>query len=340
MGRVYLKLIYGLKKEIPLLAVGYELGFDEVLLKNEDDRNRQAVKWMTGDSQRAFHSSLEVQETDRELLIQGSNFVYTINKRTGLFEQMEYDGKSYLNHPMEVNIWRAPTDNDMYIRAVWKKAYYDRTYIRAYEVQPELHENSAVIRVKAALAADSVQPVLQLDMSWQISADGRIQAAIQAVKDQEFPDLPRFGIRLFLKKELDQVKYYGMGPQESYLDKHRGASHGLYESAVDELHEDYIYPQENGSHYDCDFVEISGRENGLAAASEKSFSFNASVYTQEELERAAHNYELTESDSTVLCLDYAQNGIGSNSCGPEVQKQYRFDQRAFTFNITLVPYQR
>lgn len=340
IGRVYLKLTYGLKKEIPLLMVGYELGFDEILLKNGDGRNQRTVKWMTGDSQRAFHSSLKMQETDRELLIRGSNFVYTINKRTGLFEQLEYDGKSYLNHPMEVNIWRAPTDNDMYIRAVWKKAYYDRTNIRAYEVQPELRENRAVIKVKASLAADSVQPVLRLDMMWKIASDGRIQASIQAEKDEEFPDLPRFGIRLFLKKELDQVRYYGMGPQESYADKHRGASHGLYESAVKELHEDYIYPQENGSHYDCDFVEISGNENGLAVVSEKTFSFNASVYTQEELERAAHNYELTESDSTVLCLDYAQNGIGSNSCGPEVQKQYRFDQTSFTFNITLVPYQR
>lgn len=340
IGRVYLKLIYGLKKEIPLLAAGYELGFDEIMLKNEDGRNQRAVKWMTGDSQRILYSSLQMQETDREIMIKGDDFVYKINKRTGLFEQLEYGGKSYLNHPMEVNIWRAPTDNDMYIRAVWKKAYYDRTYIRAYEVQPELRENSAVIKVKASLAADSVQPVLRLDMMWKIASDGRIQAVMQAVKDEEFPTLPRFGIRLFLKKELGQVRYYGMGPQESYVDKHRSASHGQYESAVKELHEDYIYPQENGSHYDCDFVEISGDENGLAAVSEKSFSFNASVYTQEELERAAHNYELTESDSTVLCLDYAQNGIGSNSCGPEVQKQYRFDQTSFTFDITLVPYQR
>ena len=52
----------------------------------------------------------------------------------------------------------------------------------------------------------------------------------------------------------------------------------------------------------------------------------------------AHNYELIESDSTVLCIDYALNGIGSNSCGPEVLAAYRFDEKEFQFGFTLVPY--
>ena len=76
----------------------------------------------------------------------------------------------------------------------------------------------------------------------------------------------------------------------------------------------------------------------LAAVSDRTFSFNASVYTQEELERKLHEQELEESGSTVLCLDHAQNGIGSNSCGPEVQEQYRFDEEEFVFQIQLVPY--
>ena len=68
------------------------------------------------------------------------------------------------------------------------------------------------------------------------------------------------------------------------------------------------------------------------------FSFNASYYTQEELEKKTHNYELTESDSLVFCVDYALNGIGSNSCGPVVLEQYRFDDVLFRFQFTLIPY--
>ena len=53
---------------------------------------------------------------------------------------------------------------------------------------------------------------------------------------------------------------------------------------------------------------------------------------------SAHNYELEQSDSTVLCIDYALNGIGSNSCGPVVMEQYRFDDTEFDFNIKVIPF--
>ena len=137
---------------------------------------------------------------------------------------------------------------------------------------------------------------------------------------------------------MEQVSYYGCGPTESYCDKHRAASHGLYHAKVRELHEDYLHPQENGSHFDCDYVELGDRQFGLLAVSGQRFSFNASVYTQEELEAKAHSFELEESGSTVLCLDYKLNGIGSNSCGPEVINRYRFDDTEFSFEIQLIPF--
>ena len=183
---------------------------------------------------------------------------------------------------------------------------------------------------------DEAQERIQL--TWKITENGNITAAFKVEKDDEFPDLPRFGVRMFLNQRFDEVSYFGMGPQESYRDKHQAASHGLYHSKVCDLHEDYIKPQENGSHFDCDYVEVTDRQAGLAVAAEQAFSFNASKYTQEELERAAHNYELEESDSTVLCIDYAMNGIGSNSCGPVVSDVYRFDEERFQFQFKLVPF--
>ena len=194
------------------------------------------------------------------------------------------------------------------------------------------------IIVKTSMSAATVQKILDAAITWKIDCDGAITSSIKVVKDDEFPDLPRFGLRLFLNKKLENVSYFGLGPHESYRDKHQSTNHGLYRAKVSEMHEDYIMPQENSSHFDCDYVEIANCQFGIAAASEKTFSFNASVYTQEELERAAHNYELEESESTVLCLDYALNGIGSNSCGPVLTDQYRFDDVAFDFNIKLVPF--
>lgn len=334
-GKVYLKLRYQLKKELPLLPAKHELGFDEVLLANVDGRNQTAVKWLAEAEEK---NEISVSETDTEITLKASDFTYAISKRTGLFTKLQYAGRDYLNHPMELNIWRAPTDNDMYIRAKWENAHFHEAYTRAYKVETIQNQYGVIVMSHVGVVAPTVQKILDVELVWKVESSGRITASMEVSKDAEFPELPRFGVRVFFNKNLSEASYYGMGPQESYRDKHRAASHGLYRSAVKDLHEDYIMPQENGSHFDCDYVELYNGRYGIAAASETPFSFQASNYTQEMLAQAKHNYELEESDSTVLCIDYALNGIGSNSCGPEVLAAYRFDEKEFQFGFTLVPY--
>ena len=334
-GKCYLKLIYHLKKEMPLLEENHILGFDEIEVSQKDAKCQLAEKWL---ERTATDSELQVNEDDTQIHIKGREFAYTIDRRTALFTEMKFAGREYLNHPMELNIWRAPTDNDMYIKAEWKKAHYDKAYTRAYTTEVVQGKHGVKIVSHASVVAETVQKILDVTITWKIDASGKIDADIEAAKDGEFPDLPRFGVRMFLDKKLSDARYFGMGPQESYRDKHQAASHGLYRANVRDLHEDYIRPQENGSHYDCGYVELNNSRYGMAAFSESTFSFNASYYTQEELEKKTHNYELAESDSVVLCVDYALNGIGSNSCGPVVLDQYRFNDVLFRFQFTLVPY--
>ena len=334
-GKCYLKLIYHLKKELPLLDEDHILGFDEIEVSKDDAKCKLAEKWM---QKTATDSELQVNEDDTQIHIKGREFAYTIDRRTALFTEMKFAGREYLNHPMELNIWRAPTDNDMYIKSEWKKAHYDKAYTRAYTTEVVQGKHGVKIVSHASVVAETVQKILDVTITWKIDASGKIDADIEATKDGEFPDLPRFGVRMFLDKKLSDARYFGMGPQESYRDKHQAASHGLYRANVRDLHEDYIRPQENGSHYDCGYVELNNSRYGMAAFSESTFSFNASYYTQEELEKKTHNYELAESDSVVLCVDYALNGIGSNSCGPVVLDQYRFNDVLFRFQFTLVPY--
>ena len=334
-GKCYLKLIYHLKKELPLLDEDHILGFDEIEVSKEDTKCKLAEKWIP---KTVVDSELQVNENDTQIHIKGREFAYTIDKRTALFTEMKFAGREYLNHPMELNIWRAPTDNDMYIKSEWKKAHYDKAYTRAYTTEVAQGKHGVKITSHASVVAETVQKILDVTITWKIEAAGKIDADIAVTKDDEFPDLPRFGVRMFLDKKLSAVRYFGMGPQESYCDKHQAASHGLYQANVDDLHEDYIRPQENGSHYDCEYVELNNSRYGIVASAEKAFSFNASYYTQEELEKKTHNYELTESDSVVFCVDYALNGIGSNSCGPVVLDQYRFDDVLFRFQFTLIPY--
>ena len=155
-------------------------------------------------------------------------------------------------------------------------------------------------------------------------------------KNVELPELPRFGLRMFLPAAMKQVTYFGLGPEESYEDKRRASSHGIYCQSVSELHEDYIKPQENGSHADCDYVMLEGNGVVVKAFNYDKFSFNVSEYTQEELTEKKHNYELIPSGHTVLNLDFRQNGIGSNSCGPRPQEKYRLDEEKFTYRMALI----
>ena len=341
-GRAYLKLICRRKKEEALVPAGYVLGCEEIRLWTEDDRNQTAVKLLEGEEvlDGADARSVESRETDEAVILKGADFTYIYDKRTGLFSSLCCEGREYLDRPMELNIWRAPTDNDMYVKLEWKRAQYDRAGTRAYTTCVRKRRTSVEIVSSMSLSADTVQRMMDVNAVWVIDSSGGIHMSLQVHRNMEFPELPRFGLRLFLDQRYCRVSYCGMGPYESYADKHRASGYGLYHADVEELHEDYIRPQENGSHMDCDYVLLSDEEAGLAAVSEQVFSFNASKYTQEELEKKTHNYELEPSGSTVLCLDYAQNGIGSNSCGPLVMDRYRFDEEKFVFCIKLVPFKK
>lgn len=336
IGRVYLNIRYLLLKDSPMVSAGHPLGFDEILLENEDGRNLTVIEWLN--QKINTNTAIFTKETDSQIRLFGKNFCYTYSKKNGMFESMVYEGKEYLDKSMEINIWRAPTNNDMYILTKWKKAHYHNSITRAYDTLVTRSENGIVISSAMSVSADSLQRILNIQAEWIVDYDGGIHMILDVRKNEEFPFLPRFGIRLFLPKEFETVSYYGYGPYENYRDKHRASSHGLYTSAVAELHEDYIFPQENGNRSDCDYVKIYGKQLGLTAVSSRSFSFHASFYSQEELENKAHHFELEESGNTILCLDYTLHGIGSSSCGPDVPDRYCFRDTAFRFQLKLIPF--
>ena len=333
-GKCYLKVSYHLKHGTSVMAQGRRMGFDEILLKNQDGRNQQATALL--ETQEQKEAEVQVSETDRFLSIRSDTFFYVYNKLSGLFEQLSVDGEELLETPMELNIWRAPTDNDRKIKQEWIDAGYDRSKARAYDTHWEMNGEGIRIYSTVSVAAVAIQKVLDIEAVWKIYRTGEISVKMHVKKDREFPQLPRFGIRLFLRGEYENLKFYGLGPHESYRDKCRSCSHGLYDTTVEEQHEDYICPQENGSHTDCDYLMLEKENQTVTAVSSRPFSCNVSYYSQEELTRKAHNFELEKSGSTIVCLDYAQNGIGSNSCGPELRKEYQFTEETFTFDMKFL----
>jgi len=324
-GNCYLNIVYKQKYSSGFAEAGFELGFDQLTLCEAPILPRSGRKQIVA-----------VEECDRKIVIEGENFRYVFNKFTGGFDSLVKDNVTLLNKPMEYNLWRAPTDNDMYIRKEWEAAGYDRTTVRVYGVATVQKDGNTVITADLAVSAVSIQRILKIESKWTIHSDGKISVHMIADRDTNLPFLPRFGLRLFLPKSLSKVEYFGYGPNESYADKHRSSFIGRFASKVADTHEDYLKPQENSSHYGCKYAEVYDLAgNGLKAYSD-SFSFNVSRYTQEELTSKTHNFELEECGSTVLCLDCKISGIGSNSCGPALNKEYCFDDEHFEYNMDFV----
>lgn len=265
-----------------------------------------------------------------------------------------------------MNIWRAPTDNDRIIKQLWYHAGYDCVQTRAYETSIEnLEDGSLRICTTSSLAPVYRQRYLDIDTTWIINPDGSIVSSMEIERDavmrgtyadyfhqpetKTFQNgvenmlavneafLPRLGIRMFLPKAMNQAEYFGYGPFESYIDKHQASYIGKFTSDVSAMHEDYLRPQENGSHYNCDYVSVADDNRKLTVYNEKPISFNLSEYTAEELTNKAHNYELEKSGYTVFCVDYRQSGIGSGSCGPQLAKKYRLDDTHYSFSFHLKP---
>ena len=345
-GRCFLCVTYVLTNPLQGLPAGHELGFDDIEIRTSDQRNQTAVAMFpfanaettasssaNAGSETASASLPEVTETGTDLVIEGSNFTYTLDTLSGRFTSLVKNGREILTKPVDFNLWRAPTDNDTPIMERWKFERLDHTVTRAYSVDWENTADAVVVRIRQSVAAMSVQPILRIETICSIYPDGSIRMEIAAEKDREFLTLPRIGLRLFLDPALGEVTYYGIGPHESYIDKCRSGKHGTYQSSVADLLEDYIRPQENGSHTGCDYVRLEGDGLAFTAATgdENTFSFNASVYTQEELETKRHNYELTPCGSTVLCIDHKMAGIGSKSCGPDLSEEYRVDADTYHF---------
>ena len=349
--RAFLRVIYKAAVDSAFIKEGDVLGFDEIELGSQDlnkaltSDTAQNLTEQDLTAQDTISATLHILETDAEFVISGSGFKYTFDRNTGNFAGIAVDGQELLAAPCDKTIWRAPTDNDRNIKNEWFRAHYDMVSERTYDTSCIVKDGCAVITCTSCLSAPTVQPILRINAEWTVSAEGTITSRMHVTKNSEFPMLPRFGVRIILKKDMRNVSYIGMGPYESYVDKHHASWHGAFSASIDDMHEDYIMPQENGSHYDCSYVQIGSlRENdiktdmsahSITATSALPFSMNASPYTSEELTNATHNYELPESGKSVLCIDYRQNGIGSNSCGPELDEKYRFDEDEWEFGFTM-----
>ena len=327
-GHCALRFSFRLISDHPLIDAGEELAFAQFRLPC-------APRTVKGTLPR---QAVEVEETAARLRITGAEFQHTFDRQAGVFSQLRFRGENLLFAPMRWNVWRAPTDNDINIKEQWRHCGYDTAYVRIYSSGWHVEGGDVVIEASLALCADSKPNPLYADVRWTVNRLGEVRVDAQVRVAENAAPLPRFGLRLFLDSAYHTAEYLGYGPGESYRDKCRSVWFGRFTSRVTEMATDYIRPQENGNRHATEWAAVyDNRRKGLLLCGDAPFDFSALPYTQEELGAARHNYELPAPGRTVVCADYAQSGIGSNSCGPDLAPQYRLAEKEFTFSLTIRP---
>ena len=318
-----------LKYDTPWATAGYEVGFDQRCF---DRRTKRSLGEITGE--------LTVSETQSSITIKTANGATVIDRVQGLPVSITVNGEELLASPITPAIWRAPTDNDRYVQREWQKALYHLAEARCYDCKIE-ERTPTHIRVcaKLSLGAPSLLPIMHLTACYTVYADGSLVLDYAARVREGQPPLPRFGVQYCLPEGFEQLEYYGRGPVESYADKRLASYEGMFSCSASDHFEHYVRPQENMAHADTLWMRVIN-EKGislLALDGGSRFSFNCSHFTPHDLSATAHDFELIPRKQTVVNLDLAHAGIGSNSCGPSLDEQYRLTATEMHFTVRLMP---
>lgn len=343
-GACDLTLSCRLNADTAWAEAGYEITFEQFRLGDAAASSGGAgtvgaAAGNGGAAVRLGAAAVQAEESGGVLKLSGLDFSHTFDLRQGVFTGISKNGVQLLAEALRFQIWRAPTDNDRGIRSAWEQEGFQRAEMKVYDAAWERQTDGTVaITVRFSLGGYIRTPILQGEARWTLDATGAIRLRADIQVKESATHLPRFGLELAMPAGSESVEYLGYGPHESYIDKRRSVRRGKYRTTVDGMFESYVMPQENGSRYGTEWAAVTNALGmGLRLEAPDSFSFQASHYTAHDLTAAAHTHELKPRKETIVNADYRMGGIGSNSCGPELLPQYRFDEKAFTFELTVRP---
>lgn len=258
-----------------------------------------------------------------------ANVEIKANEQTGELTSIKVDGVEILRSPMRLNITRY-IDNE---RNWWnwivglKKSLPHIT---------ECKKEGGMYAFKGVLAANCLSPVVNFTLVYKVEK-GKLIIETEYEKTDFVENtkiLPRFGLEFAIDKKYGDFSYIGFGPFESYADKHVACEYDYYENTAENNYDrNYIRPQESGSHYASEYLCV---KDLFELTAEKDFSFSVNPYTTAQIRDTQHVQDIQENDFVNVCVDVAMRGVGSHSCGPELDKKYdtpKQGKNVFTFRF-------
>jgi beta-galactosidase len=268
----------------------------------------------------------------------------TFDLEVGQLVGLERDGESLLAEGCELNLWRAPTDNDGVKGWTgqrdkplgrWLAAGLDRIAPERTKATARREDGCVVVRTEHVAAAGGKDTAVRHRQRWTLRPDGSLRAEHTVKLDKSLPDLPRVGVRMTLPGGFEQVEYFGRGPWENYIDRNSHAFVARHGVTVSEMYVPYILPQECGNRTDVRWIVLYGERSHLMVVAEDVLEFSALSTSQEDLYAAFHTNEVVHHDETFLSLDARRRGMGGRSCGPDTLEKYRVKPGTWTFAFTL-----
>lgn len=309
---------------------GYEIAFGQHMIKKPV-------------SEYSCDKSVELVVGNGNILVRGENF-------KALFSRMNLGMVSYVYGGIEMlpntiplpNFWRTPTNNDsgnmMPQRyAQWKIASMyvtTRQNQRFADTSPRVEKNDNNIAITYTYFMPTT-PQSSCEVTYRVFGDGTIETTLSYDPVKELGDMPEFGMMFKLDADYDTVKWYGLGPQETYEDRQHGGKYGVYENKVADNIAEYLVPQESGNKCRVRYAKVMDKKGRGMLFFGDELSFSALPYTPHELENAAHHFELPPVHYTVIRVAKKQMGVGGDdSWGSHTHPEYLLDvseKMEFTF---------
>ncbi|MBQ8743425.1 MAG: DUF4981 domain-containing protein [Clostridia bacterium] len=325
-------------KTNPWAPAGYVVGFEQLVSPDVSERKPLLACKSA--------AALTCVEDDSFITVSDARTSYRFDKKISALVSVCDNGREMLASPVLPTIWRAPTDNDRKVKRNWVECGYDSARVINHDLKiVSANESKVEIRSMLTLGGEVLKaPCMRLDILYTVCRGEGIvfdtnAEHLSSVTDVIPPMLPRLGYEFKMPEENEKLAYYGRGPLESYIDKRHASSMGVYKTSVTDHFEHYVRPQENMAHIDTEWISVSNLTgHGLAIVStDKAFSFNCSHFTSAQISETAHDFELVPLKETVVNIDCMHSGIGSASCGPELDPKYRLDEKNISFSFRILP---
>ncbi|MCH7408102.1 DUF4981 domain-containing protein [Belliella sp. DSM 111904] len=328
-----LNLSFTLKKDELWASEGHVIAIDQFLLKQAQQKEFAATPRLP---------KLETISEADAWKVSSENFELTFDKKNGALSSFVFEGEEQILASVLPSFTRPLTDND---RKGWKphqkyKAWYEPA-LKLENMEVDYIEELVLISSTFSL----IEGKAKLQVKYSVHPSGSVKVAYEMIPLDDLPHIPKVGMKLGVRRNLEEITWYGKGPLENYIDRNSGFQSGIYQTSLEDFMEPYVMPQENANRTDVRWMTLEDNSSatGLSVIADHVLSMSAWPYTEENINEAKHIYELKDAGFITLNIDLIQMGVGGNDSWSDVGQpleKYQIPSKPYRYSFYLKPFSK